>query len=142
MRKVLVLMALGVFLVGCNVEGEPVEYSKMCDVGNNDKRIEVSGFLDDAGSLYCSNRSGRMECGFKLKNDLNDEKGNSADIAIGSGANSMDKVERGYQKADIVIRGNDGNKIDLTKKVKVTGDLRSVETPDVVCYMKVLKIEQ
>lgn len=140
------LLAVGCFFAaGCAVEGEPVAYAKMCDAENDGKRIETSGFLDDAGSLFCSNTSGRMECGFKLKNDLKDEEGFSADVAIGTGANSMDEVERGYQKSDLAIRDDAGNKIDLGKKVIVTGDLRSTKDPvsnDVVCYLKVLKIVQ
>ena len=87
-----------------------------------------------------------MECGFKMKKSLDQEdRGFSADIAISGGANGMDKVERGYQKSDIVIRDNEGNKIDLSKEVKVTGELNSSKDPvskDLVCYMKVYKIVQ
>jgi pimeloyl-CoA synthetase len=87
-----------------------------------------------------------MECGFKLKTDLKDEKGFSADIAIGSGANSMDKLESGYQKTDIKVRNNDGNAIDMSKAVKVTGKVSFSDDPTYtsgpVCYMKVYKIEQ
>ncbi len=147
MKKLLIWSVLSLILIvaGCNVEGEPVEQAKMCDAGNDGKRIETEGFLDDKKGLFCSNTSGRMECGFKLKGSADAEEGFSADIEIGSGANTMDKVERGYQKSDIVIRDNDGNRIDLEKKVKVTGDLRSTNDPvskNVVCYLKVLKIEQ
>ena len=149
MKNLLFLLALSitVLTIGCAPPtGEPVEYSKACDRGNDKKTIETKGFLDSGTGLFCSNTSGRMECGFKLKNDLKDEKGFTADIAISSGANSMDKVERGYQVSDIVVRGNDGERIDLSKKVTVTGTLNSFEdktSPEGGgCFMKVKKIEQ
>lgn len=148
MKKFLFLTIISMIFVITACEppkGEPVEYAKMCDKDNDGKTIETSGFLDDGGGIFCSNTSGRMECGFKLKNSPDDEKGFSTDIAVGSGANAMDKIESGYQKSDIAIRDNEGNKIDLSKKVTVTGDLRSTNDPvskDVVCYLKVLKIEQ
>lgn len=132
--------------IGCNTTGEPVEYARACDPANDKKVIETSGYLDDKGGVFCSNTSGRMECGFKLKNELKDEKGFTADIALDSGANAMDKLERGYKREDIKIRGNNGNPIDLSKKVKVTGTLTSVSDPNAqdgkVCYLKVTKIEQ
>ncbi|MEZ5427513.1 MAG: hypothetical protein R2747_14670 [Pyrinomonadaceae bacterium] len=145
--SVLMTVVLSVVLLGCgNQPGEPVEYSQVCSTANNKKYIETEGFLDDAGGVFCSNTSGRMECGFKLKNDLKDEKGFSADIAIAGGANSMDKLERGYRKSDIKIRNNQGDPVDLSKKVKVTGTLTfsddPVYTSGPVCYLKVDKIEQ
>ena len=141
------ILSMMIFTIGCEPpKGEAVEYAKACDRENDNKTIETEGFLDDAGGVYCSNTSGRMDCGFKLKKDLKDEKGFSADIAISSGANSMDKLERGYQKADITIRNNESNKIDLLKKVKVTGTLKSWEDKTSPagggCYLKVYKIEQ
>lgn len=148
MKKILFLTIISTIflLTACEPpKGEPIEYAKMCDVLNDGKTVEVEGFLDSGTGVYCSNTSGRMECGFKLKSDLKDETGNSVDIAIRSGANSMDKLERGYTLETINIRGNDGNKIDLTKKVKVTGDMTIAvdsTTTNVVCFMKVLKIEQ
>ncbi|MDH3492621.1 MAG: hypothetical protein OEM82_03660 [Acidobacteriota bacterium] len=58
----------------------------------------------------------------------------------------MDTVKSGYQKSDLEVRDNDGNKIDLSKKATVTGTLSSFEdktSPEGGgCYMKVYKIEQ
>jgi hypothetical protein len=147
MKKSLCLLALSIFLGACGAPtGKPVEYSKACDHGNDKKTIETAGFLDSGTGLFCSNTSGRMECGFKLKNELKEETGFTADIAVGSGANSMDKVERGYQKSDLKVRGNDGSEVDLNKRVSVTGKLTSVDDATDptggVCYMKVYKVEQ
>jgi hypothetical protein len=142
----LTFLSLVILTVACTPpEGEPVKYANACDSENDNKIIETVGFLDTGLGLYCSSTSGRMECGFKLKNNLKDEKSFSADIPIASGANSMDKVKSGYDKSDIVVRGNDGKRIDLTKKVTVTGKLNSskdVVSKNLVCYMKVYKIEQ
>lgn len=136
------------FCFGCApVVGEKVEYAKACDRGNDKKTLEVKGFLDDAGGLFCSNTSGRMECGFKFKKDLaQKERGFSADIATGGGANAMDEVKSGYRKSDLVVRDDNGKKVDLGKEVTVTGLLTSFEdktSPEGGgCYMKVYKIEQ
>ena len=145
--SIIALCLAGIFCFGCvPVVGEKVEYSKAFDKTSDDKTIEVKGFLDDGGGLFCSNTSGRMECGFKFKKDLKQEdRGFSADIATGGGANSMDQVESGYQKSDIVVRDNDGNKVDLTREVTVTGKQNVSNDPvsnDLVCYMKVYKVEQ
>ncbi len=111
-----------------------------------DKIIEVKGFLDPAGGLYCSNTSGRMECGFRLKKSLEQEdKGFSADVALSTGANSMDEVGSGFQKADIVVRGDTGRRINLEREVTVIGEINSSKDPvskDLVCYMKVYRIIQ
>lgn len=148
LTTLIIISMIAIFCFGCApVEGEPVEYSKACDRGNDKKTIEVKGFLDDDGGLFCSNTSGRMECGFKLKDDLQSkDRGFTADIATGGGANTMDKVGSGYKKSDIVVRDNEGNAVDLTKKATVTGTLNSFEdktSPEGGgCYMKVYKIEQ
>ena len=127
------------------MEGEPVEYSKACDSENDDKTIETKGYIVMRRGIFCSNRSGRTECGFDLKKDPKDEFRFSADVAVGSGANTMDKVESGFDASDIKIRNNAGNEIDMEKEVTVTGEINSSKDPvskNLVCYMKVVKIEQ
>ncbi len=140
------LLALCMLAIGCDVSGEPVDYDKVCSLGNDKKSIETKGFLDDAGGVFCSNTSGRMECGFKLKKELGAEKGFTADVAIGSGANTMDELERGYERTDIVIRNNAGEVVDLGKEVTVTGTLSAYQSSEaeggVGCFVKVFKIEQ
>lgn len=46
--------------VGCNTTGVPVEHAKACDAENDGKTVEVSGFLNDKGGLYCSNTGGAV----------------------------------------------------------------------------------
>ena len=148
MKRILASLLMALFLLasGCDTTGEPVAYERVCDLGNDKKSIETEGFLDDAGGVFCSNTSGRMECGLKLKQSLKDEKGFTADVAIGSGANTMDELSSGYKPTDIAIRNNDGNVIDLGEKVKVTGTLSAYEdttSPGKTgCFIKVYKIEQ
>lgn len=137
---------LGIVSASCDTKGEPVAYDKACALGNDGKTIETKGFLDDAGGVFCSDTSGRMECGMKLKAKTDEKTGFTADIALGSGSNTMDELPRGYQKTDIVIRNNEGGVVDLGKEVTVTGRLsayQSTEAPGGVgCFVKVYKIEQ
>jgi hypothetical protein len=140
------VISIAFVIAGCDSKGVPIAFDQACTLGNDKKTIETSGFLDDNGSVFCSNTSGRMECGFAFKKSPDGKKGFSADIAIGSGANSMDRLERGYKKEDIVIRNNEGNTVDLGKEVKITGDLSAyqsdTEPNGVGCFVKVYKVEQ
>lgn len=132
--------------VACNTKGEPVEHANACNPENDGKTLEVSGFLNDKGSLYCSNTGGGpVRCGFKLLANANDEKGFSADIETGSGANAVEKPSGSYKREDLKVRDNNGNLINLAEKVKVTGKIRTTKDPvsnNVVCYMTVAKIEK
>lgn len=127
--------------------GKPMEYAKACSEENEKQYIEVVGFLDDKGSLFCSNTGGGpVRCGFKLLETPGAEKGFSADIESGSGANTADKPERGYKKEDLKVRDKDGNVLDLTQKVKLVGKMNyaksgSATSPD-VCYLTVTNIEK
>jgi hypothetical protein len=129
-------------VAGCaDKTGTPVEISKACVAENEKKYIETGGFLDDRGSVFCSNRGGRMECSFNLKETADGEKRMSAYIATGGGANQMDELKSGYRREDIRIRDNAGNVINLADKVKLTGELNV--TPDAkVCFLNVMKIER
>ena len=44
---ILGLMAVCSMIAGCNATGTPVEYANVCDKANDEKRVEVVGFLDD-----------------------------------------------------------------------------------------------
>ena len=144
------LILLGLFLclaaAGCNTTGTPTEHAKACDTENDGKTLEVAGFLSDKGGLFCSNiGGGPVKCGFKLLANPTDEKGFSADIETGSGANTVEKPSSGYKKEDLKVRDNSGNILNLAEKVKVTGTIRTTKDPvnnTTVCYMKVAKIEK
>ena len=131
---------------GCNTTGVPVEHAKACDAENDGKTVEVAGFLNDKGSLFCSNTGGGpVRCGFKLLANAGDDKGISADVETGSGANEVEKPQSGYKKEDIKLRDNSGNLITYADKVRVTGKIRTTKDPasgNTVCYLTVAKIEK
>lgn len=145
--KITLLMVLVVAVsLACNTVGEPKEFANACNAENEKKTIEVSGVLDMRGSVYCSNRGGRMECGFDLKEAAGSDKKFSADIEQGSGANTVDEIPKGFKKEDIKVRDNSGNQITLgTDTVKLTGKMSIApgagNSPG-VCFMQVYKIEK
>lgn len=138
---------IGIFGISCgSVTGEPIEISKACDVANDGKYFQVSGVLAQRGSVFCSNTGGRMECGFDLLEAAGSPNKLRVDIEQGSGANTVDKLERGYKAEDIKIRDNAGNPVALDKDpVKLTGKLSVAPAApggQGVCFMQVNKIER
>ncbi|HMP66567.1 MAG TPA: hypothetical protein PKD11_13385 [Pyrinomonadaceae bacterium] len=112
---------------------------------NEKKVIEVAGFLEPRSFMFCSNRSGRMECGFDLKEAPGSDKKVRVDIEQGSSANMAEKLESGFKREDVKIYTNGGDRVDLEKKVKVTGTMSIIppfQDTEGVCFMKVTKIEQ
>lgn len=134
-------LALAAFGCGRPTTGTPVEFANACNPENEKKYVETSGFLDSGGGVYCSNRSGRMECSFNLKENPNAEKKFSAYIERGSSANTVEELKSGFKREDIKIRDNGGNIINLAEKVKVTGEM-NVTLDGKVCYLNVTKIEK
>ena len=143
---ILAVIFLSLAAAGCSTTGTPVEHAKACDPENDGKTLEVAGFLNDKGGLYCSNTGGGpVRCGFKLLANSGDDKGISADVETGTGANTVEKPASGYKKEDLKLRDNSGNLITYADKVKVTGKIRSSKDPvsnATVCYMTVAKIEK
>lgn len=142
-RSLLMTVVAGITLTAC--AGKPAEHidlANACKIENEKKYVEVSGFLDDKGGVFCSNiGGGDVKCGFKVLEAPGSEKAMSADIVQGTWANNVEKLERGYKKEDIKIHDNDGNVINMSEKVRLTGTM-SV-TPDLkVCLIKVDKIER
>lgn len=129
-------------LAGCNKTGVPIEYSKACSIENDKTYIEVSGFLDDKGGVFCSNTGGGpVRCGFKFLETPTSETSFSADIERGTWANNVEQLKSGYKREDIKIHDNDGNIINLADKVKLTGKLNTTADGK-VCYLTVTKIEK
>lgn len=147
MRKIIFVAMLCVIAGGCGGEpGVPTEFSSACNPENEKKTLEVSGVLQARTGIYCSNTSGRMECGFDFFDAVGGGKKFSAEIEQGSGANTVDKIDKGFKKEDIKIRDNDGNQIALgTDGVKLTGKMSIVapfQSSPGVCFMTVEKIEK
>lgn len=131
-----------VLVSGCAVTGEPVDFSKACDQANDGRYLQLSGVLSARSSVYCSNRGGRMECGLDLLETTGSQNRISADIEVGSGANTMDEVPKSYTKNALKIRDNAGNPIALdTEPAKFTGKMLIAPGSPGVCLMQVYKIE-
>lgn len=143
MIRIFVILVSSLFILNCTQQtGVPVEFSKACSIENEKKYIEVSGFLNPGGSVFCSNiGGGNVKCGVKFTENPGDEKGFNADIEQGTWANNIEKLERGYKREDIKIHDNNGNIINLADKVKLTGEM-NVTPGGEVCYLKVTKIEK
>ena len=139
----LVLAMVVLAVSGCSSPtGTPVEFANACSIENEKKYIEVGGFLDARGSVFCSNiGGGRMECGLDLKEAPAGDKKLRVEIEQGSSANSIEELPRGYKTEDIKIRDNGGNIINLADKVRLTGEM-SIAPDGSVCFMKVTKIER
>ena len=142
----LIISATSLLIAGCSApDGEPTEFAKACDSANEKKYIEVSGYLADRGSVFCSNTGVRMECGFDLLESPSSDKKLRVDIEQGSGANTVDELQRGYKKEDIKIRDNSGNLITFSNKVKLDGKMSiapAAGSAQGVCFMQVSKIER
>jgi len=135
-------MLLICFVSACNTTGVPTEIANACNADNEKKTLEVSGYLDARTSVYCSNRAGRMECGFDFLDAPGGTKKFGTDIEQGSGANTVDEIKGSYKKEELKIRDNAGNQVAVgTDKVKVTGKM-SIEPKMDVCFMQVYKIEK
>ena len=70
----------------------------------------------------------------------------TADIEVGSGANTVDEIPKGFKKEDIKVRDNAGNQVALgADKVKLTGKMMIAPAApggQGVCLMQVYKIEK
>jgi hypothetical protein len=142
-KRALFLSITAMILVAACAEkhAEPIDFANACKIENEKKYVQISGFLTDNGSVYCSNTGGRMDCGFDLTETPNAKKGLRADIAQGSGANSVEKFESSYKKEDIKIHDNSGSLVKLGEKVKLTGTM-NVMPDGSFCFLVVDKIEK
>ena len=147
MKTISVLAFLTIlFVSGCSTTGVPTEFANACAQDLDGKTIEVSGVLQTRSSVFCSNRGGRMECPFDFFEAAGSEKKIGADIEVGSGANTVTEIPKGFKKEDIKVRDNAGNQINLgSDKVKLTGKMLIAPAApggQGVCLMQVYKIER
>ena len=125
-----------------SVTGVPTDMAKACDPANDGKLLEITGYVDGGRSVFCSNiGGGAVRCGFDFKEAPVGPRKLGVDIKQGDGANSVEKLPKGYKKSDIKMHGSDGQQIELSVQVKVTGKLSA--TPDEkVCFITATKIER
>ncbi len=145
-RSFILIYSLSILAAACNTSGIPTEFANACSLENDGRTLEVSGVLEPRTMVYCSNRSGRMECPFDLLQAAGSDKKFSADIEVGSGANTVDEIQKGFKKEDLKVRDNDGSLVAFgTDKLKLTGKLSVAPAApggQGVCFMKVYKIEK
>ena len=147
MKAILISALLTIFFVAaCNTTGVPTEFANACAQDLDGKTIEVGGILQPRSSVYCSNRGGRMECPFELVENAAAEKYITADIEVGTGANSVTEIPKGFKKEDLKVRDNAGNQVNLgSDKLKLTGKMMIAPAApggQGVCLMQVYKIER
>jgi hypothetical protein len=146
MKALSILILFGLSTIACNTSGVPTEFANACAQDLDGKTIEVSGILQPRSSVFCSNRGGRMECPFDFVETAGSEKKMGADIEVGTGANTVTEIPKGYKKEDLKIRDNAGNQINLgTDKVKLTGKMLIAPAApggQGVCLMQVYRIER
>jgi len=147
MKRIIFLASLIVLsAAACNTTGVPTEFANACAQELDGKTLEVGGILQTRGSIYCSNRGGRMECPFDFVEAAGSDKKMTADIEVGGGANTMDEIPKGFKKEDLKVRDNAGNPVALgSDKVKLTGKMMIAPAApggQGVCLMQVYKVEK
>ena len=147
MRSTLTIFILVLsFAAACNTTGVSTEFANACAQDLDGKTLEVSGVLQPRTAIFCSNRGGRMECPFDFVETAGSDKKMAADIEVGSGANTVDEIPKGFKKEDLKVRDNTGNPVALgSDKVKLTGKMMIAPAApggQGVCLMQVYKIEK
>ena len=144
MKQVFILAVIIVcsMFVGCSKTAVPVDISKVCAPDNEKKYVQTSGFIDDKGSIFCSNiGGGRLDCSLDVTASPGGNRVFGAEIEQGSGANTVDKLKSGYRREEIKIRDSAGSVINLAEKVRLTGKMNV--TPDrSVCFLQVTRIDR
>ena len=134
------------FVWACNTTGVPTEFANACAQDLDGKTLEVSGVLQPRTTIFCSNRGGRMECPFDFVETAGSDKKMAADIEVGTGANTVDEIPKGFKKEDIKVHDSAGNPVALgSDKVKMTGKMMIAPAApggQGVCLMQVYKIEK
>lgn len=143
LTNLMIICLVAMLMLGCNTTGTPVEYANICDKANDDKAVEVVGFLDNKGSAMCSSGYGHpMRCPIGFKDNLDSDKSINASIDKGTGSSSIDEYEKGK---GLKIKDDKGEFIERTQKVKIVAEVNVFDTPEpqtAGCYVIVKKIEK
>jgi len=134
---------LCMFTINCGRTGArvtPVEFSKACSPENENKYVQVSGFLEDKGNIRCADRNSIMDCNFLLIERPGSDKNMNAYIHEGSGANNVEKLPNHYRKEDVKFHDSNGKIVGLGEKLNITGKM-GVSTDLKACFIDVTKIE-
>jgi hypothetical protein len=119
--------------------GVPVEFSKACNAENNNKTVEISGYLGRGDGVSCGEMGGYSECLYRLNENPTDKKSIKVGIVQGDSANQAEKLP--IADKDIKIHAGDGSIINIADKVKLTGEM-SISSDGTYCSMKVTKVQK
>jgi hypothetical protein len=119
--------------------GVPVEFSKACNAENNNKTVEVSGYLGRGNGVSCGEMGGYSQCLYRLNEKPTDKDGIKVGIVQGDSANQAEQLP--ITDKDIKIHAADGSVINIADKVKLTGEM-SISSDGSYCSMKVTKVEK
>jgi hypothetical protein len=117
--------------------GVPVEFSKACNVENNNKTVEVSGYIGRGNGVSCGEMGGYSQCLYRLNGKPTDKDGIKVGIVQGDSANQAESLP--IADKDIKLHGADGSILNIADKVKLTGEMSASSD---YCSMKVTKIEK
>ena len=135
------ILTIALLAVSCTKTATPVDLANACAADNEKKYISTTGFLNDGGSIFCSNiGGGRMDCSLDLVASPGGARVLGAEIEQGTGSSEIEKFESGYKKDDLKIHDANGGFVKLGDKVRVTGEMSVV--PGSTCFMEIDKIEK
>ena len=134
---------IGIFLLAC--AGKPAEqiaFPTTCNAGDDGKYVKITGYLNDDGSVFCSNiGGGRMDCSFSFNEKADGGAKIGAEIEQSSGANEIEEFGSSYKKEDLKIHDNSGGMVKVGDKLNLTGKYEAL--PDGShCFLEVDKIEK
>lgn len=119
--------------------GVPVEFSKACTAENNNKTVEVSGYVGRGNGVSCGEMGGYSQCLYRLNEKPADKDGIKVGIVQGDSANQAENLP--IADKDIKLHAADGSIINIADKVKLTGEM-SISPDGSYCSMKVTKVEK
>ena len=139
--KYFAILTIALLACSCTKQATPVDLANACAADNEKKYLSTVGFLNDGGSIFCSNiGGGRIDCSLDLVASAGGARVLGAEIEQGSGSSEIEKFEGSYKKDDLKIHDANGGFVKIGDKVRITGEMSVV--PGSTCFMEVDKIEK
>jgi hypothetical protein len=125
-------------MLGCTTKGIPVEFARLCDEGNYDENVEVSGYFTDTVTAENCGGESRI-CSVKFVGDLAGTNVLMAHIGLGGGKSAVELTTGDGRE----IRDETGAVVEKNQKVKIVARVvRLNEGYKERCYVTVKKIEK
>lgn len=125
-------------MLGCTTKGIPVEFGNLCDAGNHDEYVEVSGYFKDTViAENCGDES--MNCSVHFVGDPSGTNTLMAHIGMGGGTSAVEKTKNNGRE----IRDETGAVVDKNQKVKIVARVIRLNADyKERCFVRVKKIEK